>query len=200
MRRRQVNKQLVIGFLAGVVMLSGACSSYAERAGHRGRLEDIMREGMPPMRGTIHPGMGMLGIEHPMWRSLIALGLDDKQKEALQAIKHSTMKDMIKKRADEHIANIELEELLAQDPLNMSAVKAKLTQIETVRTEMHLALIGALEEAKSQLTAEQKKQFKTMPKTGSIMGPPGMGDMRHDRGRRLPPPPDRNICDEAIPW
>lgn len=200
MRRRQVNKQLVIGFLVGVVMLSSACTSYAERAGHRGRLEDIMREGMPPMRGTMHPGMGMQGVEHPMWRNLLTLGLNDKQKEALQVMKYSTMKDMIKKRADEHIANIELEELLAQDPVNMSAVTAKLKQIETIRAEMHLALIGALEGAKSQLTPEQKNQLKTMPRTGSIMGPRVKGDMRHNRGRRLPPPPDRDICDEAIPW
>ena len=72
------------------------------------------------------------------------------------------MKKMIKKRADECIAGIEMKELMDKDPVDIKAVEAKLKQIETIKTEMQLSLIRAAEEAKSKLTPEQRKKFKEM--------------------------------------
>jgi Spy/CpxP family protein refolding chaperone len=138
--------------------------------------DGLHEEGMPPMPEMPHPGMGMMvriGPEHAMWRSLMSLGLDDKQKEAIKEIKNKVMKEMIKKSANEQVANIELRELLDKDPVNMKAVEAKLKQIETVETEMHLTLIRAREEVISKLTPDQAKRFKEMsnmaPPMGSLM-------------------------------
>ncbi len=100
----------------------------------------------------------------------MALGLDEKQKEAIKEIGNRAMKEMIKKKADVHIARIELKELLDEDSVNMKAVEAKLKQIETAKTEMRLSFIRTMEEAKSKLTAEQKKKFKEMPRMGPMMG------------------------------
>jgi Spy/CpxP family protein refolding chaperone len=128
-------------------------------------------------------------VEFPMWGYLMDLGLDEKQKAEVKEIKSRVMKEMIKKRADEHVARIELKDLLDKDPVNMKAVEAKLKQIETINTEMHLSLIKAREEVKSKLTPEQRKKFKEMLEMETDMGPPLMGRMMMHGGMRMPPPP-----------
>lgn len=188
-----MKRSLIICFLAGVMMLVGTVSSYAEMCGSMGRPADYRHEdGMRPMRGIKHPGMGMTGEEHSMWRGLMALALDEKQKEAIKEIKNKAMKEMIKKKADGHIARIELKELLDEDSVNMKAVEAKLKQIETAKTEMRLSFIRTMEEVKSKLTAEQKKKFKEMPRMGSTMGSTMMGRAVHD-GKRIPHHPCETV-------
>ena len=74
---------------------------------------------------------GIPGADHLMWEHLMGLGLDEKQREAIKEIKSRVIKEAIRKRADEHIAGIELKDLLDKDPVDMKAVEAKLKQIET---------------------------------------------------------------------
>ncbi len=107
------------------------------------------------------------------------------------------MKEMIKKRPDELIAVIEMKELIDKDSVDMKAVEAKLKQIETLKTEMHLSLIKAIEEAKSKLTPEQRKKFKEMREIASDMGLPMMGGMM--RGDMKMPPPQRGKEAEMQP-
>ncbi len=85
------------------------------------------------------------------------------------------MKDSIKKMADLRIVRLELKDLLGKDPVDMKAVEAKVKQSETLRTEMHLAHIRAMEEVKAKLTPEQKKKFRTMVEDGPMTA--GMGMM-----------------------
>jgi len=105
-----------------------------------------------------------------MWQHLKGLGLDEKQREAVKAIKNKEMKDMIKKRADKQIAKLELKEILAKDPVDMKAVEAKVKQIESIGTDMRLSHIRAMEEVKATLTPEQKKKMKEMIEMGPMKG------------------------------
>ncbi len=134
------------------------------------------------MGGMEHEGMGMGGMhgggmmmddDHPMWKHLMNLGLDDKQKDALRALRSRTMKEMARKRADMQIAGIELRDLLDKDPVDMKAVEAAAKKKESLKTEMFLAHIKAREEMKSILTADQRKKLKEM----MHMGPGGCGMM-----------------------
>ncbi|HAM50490.1 MAG TPA: hypothetical protein DCP92_07250 [Nitrospiraceae bacterium] len=153
-----MKKRLVSSLFSVMIILAGVYNAYAEMGSSMGKAGEGMP--MPPMRGMKHPGAGMMGEEDPMWRRLMALGLDDKQKEAIKEIKDRVMKEMIRKRADEHVAGIELKELLDKDPVNMKTVEAKLNQIETLKTEIQLSLIRATEEAKSKLTPDQRKKIQ----------------------------------------
>ncbi len=174
-----------------------------------------MSAGMPPMPmlppapgGCMIPGMehrGMMGCmggmegegmghgmmmddEHFLWRRIMALGLEEKQRGEVEKIRDSVMKEMIKKRADAQVAEIDLKELLDQDAVDMKRVEAKLKQIETVKTEMRLSLIKAREEVKSILTPEQRKKFKEPPEMGPMMGDRDvMGRMSHEGMRPTPP-------------
>ncbi len=133
--------------------------------------EDMgMMHGMGGMQGC---GM-MMDDDHPIWKHL---GLDDKQKDALKALRSKTMKDMVKKRADKQIAAIELNDLLGKDPVDMKAVEASVKKNASLEADMFLAHIKAREEMKSILTPEQRKRMREMMESGGC----GMmsGDVEH---------------------
>ena len=188
-------KRVLVGlFLGFLLMVFASHNSYAETCcptGNMGR--GFHEEGMPMMSPMRHHGMekmeGMPEAEHPMWRHLMCLGLDEKQKAEVKEVRSRVMKEMIKKRADEQVAKIELKDLLDKDPVNMKAVEVKLKQIETIETGMHLSLIREREEVKSKLTTEQRKKFKEMLEMEPDMGPPMRGGMMHGGMRMMPPPP-----------
>ncbi len=112
---------------------------------------------------------------HPVWKEILSLGLDEKQKDAIREIKRRAIKELIEKKADEHIAEIELRDLLDQDNVDMKAVETKLKQIATLKTETHFSMIKSLEEVKSKLTAEQKKKWKEKLATEPDFRPPFLG-------------------------
>jgi Spy/CpxP family protein refolding chaperone len=145
-------------------------------------------EGCPMMSGAGHgmmggQGRGMMGgmmaghgmgdrmmeVEHHLARVLDGLNLDEQQKKAIGDIKSAMKKDTIRKMADIRIARIELSDLLLQDPLDLKAVEAKLRQLGSLRTEMHLSHIKTLESIKATLTPEQRKLLKEKMKTGPMI-------------------------------
>jgi Spy/CpxP family protein refolding chaperone len=163
--------------LAAVSIVAFAALSYGQMGGP-GMGSGMMGgpgAGCGMMGGS---GMGgrMMGAEHPMWKNLMGLNLDDQQKTSIGEIKSRTMKDSIKRMADMRIAQIELKDLLGKDPVDMKTVEAKVKQSEMMRTEMHLSHIKAMEEVKAKLTPDQRKKFREMVEAGPMMG--GMG-MRH---------------------
>jgi Spy/CpxP family protein refolding chaperone len=136
--------------------------------------------GMMHGMGGMHDGGMMMDDDHPMGKHLMGLGLDDKQKEALQTLRSKTVKDMVRKTADKQIADIELKDLLDKDPVDMKAVEAAVKKKESLKTAMFLAHIKAQEEMKSILTPDQRKRLKEMMEAGHGTGC-GMkgGDAEH---------------------
>ena len=131
--------------------------------------------------GMMGGGMGggmmggdMMGAEHPLWKSLHELGLDEKQKEAAKRITRKTMKEVIKKRADMQIARLELRDALDEVSVVMKAVESKLKTIESLETDIHLSHIKAIEEIKSILTPDQRKKLKEMMEKHPMMKKMGM--------------------------
>lgn len=148
----------------------------------------------PPMRHgpmEITEEMPMAG--HPVWKDILSLGFDEKQKDAIKEIKRRAIKELIKKQADEHIAEIDLRDLLDLDNVDMKAVETKLKQITALKTETQLAMIKALEEVKSKLTPEQKKKTKEKLGTEPDFGPPFPGVM--PRHMRMPSTDERSKQD-----
>ncbi len=188
---KRVSLSIFLGFL---LMVIASHDSYAEIRGHGG-VVGFQEKDMHLTRQMRHCGMKIMemmpGAEHHMWGCLMELGLDDKQKTEVKGIKSRVMKEMIKKSADEYIANIELRDLLDKDTVDMKAIEAKLKQIETIKTEMHLSLIRAREEVKSKLTPEQRKKFNEMTEMEPDIGPPMLREMMHGGMSIMPPPPPR---------
>lgn len=107
------------------------------------------------------PGKGMHG-DQMMMDKFAALGLDEKQKETITAIHLRMKKDVIRKKADIDVAEVELRELLGKDAVDLKAAEAKVKQIESLRADMKMMHIRTHEEIKSNLTPEQKKKFAAM--------------------------------------
>jgi Spy/CpxP family protein refolding chaperone len=184
-------KNSVISVFFGIIFVAAlALNAQAQMCGCMGEKGGGMQEG-GMMGGMGHESMGMMhgmgGMQgggmmmdddHPLWKHLMGLGLDDKQMAALKALRSRTMKEMVKKRADKQIAAIELKDLLDRDPVDMKAVEAALKKNESLKTEMALAHIKAHEEMKALLTPDQRKQLKEMME-GHGAGCGMMGGMEH---------------------
>lgn len=189
-----MNKYL-IGIVFGVILFAvqvshaeaQMCGCMGEKGG--GMQEGAMMNGMGQRGMGMMHGMGgmqgggmMMDDDHPMWKHLLSLGLDDKQKDALKALHSKTMKEMAKKRAEMQIAGIELKDLLDKDTVDMKAVEASAKKKESLKTDMFLMHIKAHEEMKSLLTPDQRKRLKEMMEGGCGAGCGMMGSMMHGDG------------------
>jgi Spy/CpxP family protein refolding chaperone len=67
--------------------------------------------------------------------------------------------------------------MLHKDSVDLQAVEAKLKQIESLKTDLHLSMIKAREEIKAKLTPEQRKKLKSMMVRGD--GDHGRTGMHH---------------------
>jgi len=166
---------ILFGFIFIAALVSNAQAQMSGGMGEKcgcmqegGMMGGMGYQGMGMMHGMggMHGGAMMMGDDHPMWKLLMSLGLDDKQKDALKALRSKTMKDMTKMNADRQIASIELQDLLDKDPVDMKSVEAAVKKNESLKTEMFLAHIKAHEEMKSILTPDQRKRLKEMMEAG----------------------------------
>jgi protein CpxP len=128
-----------------------------------------MMGGYGMMGGHGMMGGRMMEAEHHLARVLDGLNLDEQQKKVIGEIRSSIKKDTIRRMADISIARLELRDLLLQDPADMKAVEAKVRQLGSLRTEMHLSHIKALETIKTKLTPDQRKKLGDLIKTGPMM-------------------------------
>jgi len=161
---------------ASIIVL--AASAFAEMGGHG------MRQGMGQGMacGCNMDGQQMMGSEHHMSKHLMSLNLDDQQKAFMNEIKTRMKKETIRRTADMRIVQIELKDLLLQDTVDMKAVEAKVKQMETMKADMHLSHIRAMEECKAKLTPAQRKTLKDM-----IEAEPKMDAVKkkHDRRHQM---------------
>lgn len=142
---------------------------------------------MPPMPCPMEQMKGMREFRHPFMMHIESLKLGEKQREALREIENSVSKELIRKRANEQIAEIELRELLDKDTVDLKAVETKLKQIAVIKTETQLIVIKSMESMKAKLTSEQREMLKKIRPMEHQMRPHFMGQMmRHEQ--KEPPP------------
>jgi Spy/CpxP family protein refolding chaperone len=174
-----MKKVNVILFFSLFFVITGGLNAYAQMCECMGQMGEGMQGGMPMMGGMKHDGKGMMegcmGEDHHLWRHLMSLGLDEKQKDTITGIKSGLMKDTIKKKADWKIAKLELEDLLHKDPVDLKAVEAKLRKIAEIETDIHLSHIKTKEAVKAKLTPDQREKLKQMIDMGPMTE--GMGGM-----------------------
>jgi len=88
------------------------------------------------------------------------LGLSPQQVESLQRLGMDFRRAAIRRTADGQLAQLDLMELRRNDPVDMGKVEAKVREIERMRADGRIAAIRTTEQAKAQLTAEQKEKLK----------------------------------------
>jgi hypothetical protein len=163
--------------------------------------------GGPGMGGGMHMagemglgargGMGMWDGAHA--RHFISmLGLDDNQTAEVKSVLFKLQKDMIKKRAEMEVAEVELDEILGKDPADMKVTEAKVKQIASLKAEAALMHIQGIEAVKAKLTpAQKKKLMDIMPGRGMGRGMMNCPLMRHEmpmehHSAPAPPTPEKS--------
>ena len=113
------------------------------------------------MGGGCGMGMGMWDGAHATY-IVDALGLDDSKETEIKSILQQLQKEMIKKKADIQVSEVELREILGKDPVDVKAAEAKLKQIASLKTDAAMMHIQGIEDVKAKLTPEQKKKLSDM--------------------------------------
>ena len=106
-------------------------------------------------------GMGMWDGAHAM-HVVSALGLDDNQSAEVKSVLLKLQKEMIQKRADIQVAEVELREILGKDPVDIKAAETQVKQIASLKSEAAMMHIQGIEDVKAKLTPEQKKKLSEM--------------------------------------
>ena len=141
-------------FIAGLVVASAGAAPKSGSMGMNGCME--MSGG-----GGAAAGMGMWDGAHAMY-VISALGLDDNQSTEVKAILLKLQKDMIQKRTDIQVAEIELREVIEKDSVDVKAAETRLKQIASLKTDAAMMHILGIEDVKAKLTPEQKKKLSEM--------------------------------------
>jgi Spy/CpxP family protein refolding chaperone len=114
-------------------------------------------------------GMGMLDGAHGKHISTM-LGLDDNQTVQVKSILFKLRKDMIKKRAEIEVAEVELEEILGKVPVDMKTVEAKVKQFASLKADAALLHIQRIQDIKAKLNPEQEKKLTEMMQSKGMEG------------------------------
>jgi hypothetical protein len=107
------------------------------------------------------------------------LGLSADQVRKLEQFRDNFQRQSIRNDADLRIVEIDIAALLDHESVEMTKLEAKIREAEKLRADLRLARIRAIEQAKSQLNAEQKKKLQ------ELIAEPGTA--RSPRGGLNPP-------------
>lgn len=120
---------------------------------------------------------GATGSEAPVITIILdhrrEMGLTPAQVQELERIRTAFQRDSIKLEADRRVAEIDLESLLASDPVDVQAAEAKIREVERLRSDLRVARLRAIERGKAQLTPEQRSKLSAL--LGDSRGPRAVG-------------------------
>jgi len=157
---------LMVSMAATTVMAQPGQSPH--RGGEGGRME----------RPQGHPPTGMQGRGFFSAEGLKeGLNLSDDQAKKLHDLFIEYRKGSIQKRANLQIAEIELEEMIADPKLDLSKVEKKAREKEGLETDMLMFRVRSMAKAKEFLSAEQYDKFRSMIERRMSMSGGGMHSM-----------------------
>ncbi|HEX9757211.1 MAG TPA: Spy/CpxP family protein refolding chaperone [Nitrospiria bacterium] len=123
--------------------------------------------------GYGNKGYGGPGHPFDLERFQETLNLTDEQLEKFRKIRSNYRKEMIKRKANLEVAEIELWELIESKTLDMGKIEKKLNEVQEYQANVMLYRIKSLGETQKLLSDEQYEEFRKM----------GLGSMRHRMGR-----------------
>lgn len=90
------------------------------------------------------------------------LGLTTQQVDSLRKLGMDSRRAAIRRSADLQIAQLDLMSLRWSNPVDMGKVEAKVREIERFKGDGRIAAFRTAEDAKAQLTAEQREKLKSL--------------------------------------
>jgi hypothetical protein len=90
------------------------------------------------------------------------LGLSSGQVQTLEGLRAKFQKEAIRAEADLRVAEMDLSQLLSKEPADMTAVEAKIREIEKRRADLRVARVRAIESGRAVLSADQREKLRTL--------------------------------------
>lgn len=90
------------------------------------------------------------------------LGLSSGQVQGLERLRADYQKEAIRADADLRVAEMDLSQLLSAEPVDTSAVEAKIRQIEKRRADLRVARVRTIESGRALLSADQREKLRTL--------------------------------------
>jgi Spy/CpxP family protein refolding chaperone len=87
------------------------------------------------------------------------LGLSAEQVKKLEQLRDTFQRQSIRTDADVRIIELDIAALLDSPTVDVAKVEAKIREAEKLRADLRIARVRIIEQAKSVLTAEQRKKF-----------------------------------------
>jgi len=141
--------------------------TYATMKSMGGSMMEMMQRGMreDPVCNVLH-NFGKPGF---YTKFADELGLSNDQVKKLEAIWYNHKKVAIRKKADLKIAQLELKNILSQQPTDFKKANAKIAEIGSLENGLRLDHLQSIEKARKVLTPEQLKKFTKLMET-CVMG------------------------------
>lgn len=159
-----------------VTMCFAAGNAAAKMGGDKGMMacskcQDGKDKGMQ-MKGEGMAGRFMKMVE--------MLELNGEQKKAVEALHFAHHKEVIRKEADIDVAEVELQEILATEPVNLAEAEKQIRAISALRADLEIMHLQTKEAVKAKLTPAQVEKMKKHMAAGmeeqmEDMGGMGMG-------------------------
>jgi len=118
--------------------------------------------------GRVWEGLGRRGAREsqPAISQMLShkdtLGLSADQVRKLEQLRDGFQRQSIRNDADLRVVELDIAALLENDPVDLAKLEAKMRASEKLRTDLRLARIRAIEQARGLLTAEQKRKFQEL--------------------------------------
>ena len=115
-----------------------------------------------------------------------ALGLSADQVRKLEQLRDGFQRQSIRNDADLRIVELDIAALLENDPVDMARLEAKVRDGEKLRSDLRLARIRAIEQARGLLNMEQKKKLQELNPQPLAPRPPRFGQNPPAKEREQP--------------
>ena len=182
-----MRKILLLGSLFGLLMFAAPVIS-AEPERMRPSVPDELADAWERFQrvlqewgGRLWERMGTRGSreDRPVISQILnnkeALGLSADQVRKLEQLRDGFQRQSIRNDADLRIVELDIAALLENDPVDMARLEAKVRDGEKLRSDLRLARIRAIEQARGLLNMEQKKKLQEMNPQPFAPRPPRFG-------------------------
>ena len=161
---------LAAAALALLATFGGAPASGQQRQRAQAPREEIeLGRGM----SLVAPNLIEIAVRTNMFLDLAdRIQLSDEQRKRLEAVLYDFQQYSVQKQADYEVADAELTRLLTRDTVDMTAVRAKVKEVEALNSEVNIKKFESLLKAIGVLTHEQHMKAVTAARALPRQGRP----------------------------
>jgi Spy/CpxP family protein refolding chaperone len=116
------------------------------------------------------------------------LNLSADQVRKLEQLRDNFQRQAIRNDADLRIVELDIATLLDNEPLDMAKLEHKIRESEKLRTDLRIARIRTIEQARALLTNDQKKKFQELNPSSRPSRPPRAGQNPSTTEKEPPSP------------